>query len=99
MLEDYILFVKLFAFLLFARWIGEKLSGNTFLMITAILVLGYYIFMARWSIFGVLIVGFLLLMLTGIAGFMQDIIFQYGEVSRGEMEEMAASYPFQMRRW
>ncbi len=85
--EDYLLFIKLFAFLYFARWALENFGDNKILFALAILVLGYYIFFARWTILGTLIVFFFVFILHGVGGFIQDLLFQYDMVAPPEMEE------------
>lgn len=100
LLDDYLLFIKLFVFLYFARWAMENLGYNKTLFIIAILVLGYYIFFARWTIIGTLIVLFIVFVLHGIGGFIQDMIFQYDMVAQMEAEEkMIRQNMLPWQRW
>ena len=89
--SDYILFLKIFVFLLFLKWLTAKVP-NKVLFTVGLFIGGYYIFFARWSMMGVLIVGFVLLIMSGLGNFMQDVIFQYSslpDVEERMMEQQA----------
>ena len=100
-IADYLMFIKIFVFLLFLQWLMGNLGNNRFLFIVALLIGGYYIFFAKWTIFGILLVGFVIFLMSGLGNFMQDIIFQYGSVAEREVEaqQLMSEYgPYQMLR-
>lgn len=93
---DYILFLKIFVFLLFLRWLTAKVP-NKILFTVGLFIGGYYIFFARWSMIGVLIVAFVLLIMSGLGNFMQDVIFQYSSLPDMEERMMEQSRAEQAR--
>ena len=92
LVSDYLLFLKLFIFLLFVQWLLSKVGNNRFLFVVGMLIGGYYIFFMRWSVLGIILVGFLVFILSGVGTFMQDIIFQYSSVMEEERLAEAERY-------
>ena len=91
--SDYILFAKIFIFFFFLQWLMGAVGNNRFLFILGLLIGGYYILFARWTVIGTLILLFILFIFKGVGGFMQDIIFQYDSVTSAEYEEMQMAQP------
>ena len=90
MLDDFLLFFKLFAFAFYAQWLLGVLGNNKFLFAIALLIGGYYIFFENWTVFSILFFVLLVILMGGVGMFMQDIAFQYDMASRLEHEaEMA----------
>ncbi len=93
LLNDYVLFAKIFIFFFFLRWLMGTVGNNRFLFVVGLLIGGYYILFARWSVLGILILLFILFILKGVGGFMQDMIFQYDSIRGMEFEEMERGRP------
>lgn len=101
LLSDYMLFAKLFIFFLFIRWLMDQVGNNRTLFILGLLIGSYYIFFARWSVLGTVIVILILFVMGGVGGFMQDMIFQYDSLRAAEAEQMEyarAMTPMEMLR-
>ena len=90
LISDYMLFLKIFLFFFLLRWLMEKLGNNKALFILALLIGTYYIFFARWSVLGAVIIILVLFVMGGIGNFMQDMIFQYDSLRAAEAEQMEA---------
>ena len=88
LISDYMLFLKLFIFFFFLQWLMEKVGNNRTLFVLGLLIGGYYIFFARWSILGAVIVVLFLFVMGGVGTFMQDMIFQYDSLRAAEAERM-----------
>ena len=91
LIADYMMFLKIFIFMMFLQWLMGSLGQNKFLFVTALLIGGYYIFFAKWDVLGLLLAGFVIFIMSGLGGFMQDIIFQYGSVMESQREGMSPS--------
>ena len=101
LISDYLLFIKLFLFFFFLQWLMDKLGNNKVLFTLGLLIGSYYIFFARWTVLGVILILLVLFVMSGLGNFMQDIIFQYDSIRAAEaerMEMMEAMNPMEMLR-
>lgn len=87
-IADYMLFLKLFLFFFFMKWLMDQVGNNRTLFILGLLIGGYYVFFARWTVLGTVIIVLFLFVMGGIGNFMQDMIFQYDSLRASEAEQM-----------
>lgn len=86
--NDVTIALKIVGFLILFRWVAENIHHR--LLATLVLLVGaYYLLFVEWDLFGMFVVLFIIVAMTGIGVFVQDLVFQYDSVARGEEERVA----------
>ena len=87
-LEDLTIALKIVGILILFRWVADNIQHR--LLATLVLLVGaYYLLFVEWDIFGVFVVLFIIVAMTGVGMFVQDLVFQYDSVAREQEGGMA----------